>query len=132
MLLDIAFLLSGKSSLNCEVPISTLKQLKDRLSYDYAKCTLKIITALKDEHFLKTNTCDPDSLADIERRQYKYSSGRLINVSDFFFFKIMQKLTSSILSILIYDNLMKHGKDLMSHCLRKIMEKQECYKEFVT
>ena len=80
------------------------KTVEGQASYDYAKCTLKIFTALKDEHFLKTNTCDPESLADIERRQYKYSSGGLINVSDFFF-KIMQKLTSSILSILIYDNL---------------------------
>ena len=106
------------------------KTSEGQASYDYAKCALKLITALReDEHFLKINTSDPDSLADIESRQY--SSGRLINVSDFFF-KIMQKLTTSILSILIYDNLMKHGKDLMSHCLCKIMEQQEFYKEFVT
>ena len=101
------------------------KTVEGQASYDYAKCALKVITAVReDEHFSKTNTCDPDSLADIERRQY--SSGRLINVSDFFS-KSCKKLTSSILSILIYDNLMKHGKDLMSYCLRKIMEKQECY-----
>ena len=63
------------------------KTVKGQVSYDYAKCALKVITALReDEHFLKTNTCDPDSLADIEIRQY--SSGRLKNVSDFFF-KIM-------------------------------------------
>ena len=106
------------------------KTSEGQASYDYTRCALKLITALReDEHFLKINTSDPDSFADIERRQY--SSGRLINVSDYFY-KIMQKLTTSILSILIYDNLMKHGKDLMSHCLCKIMEQQEFYQKFVT
>lgn len=100
-------------------------------SYEYAKCALKFIVALKeDEHYLKTNTSDLDSLADIERRQY--SSRGLINVSDTFF-HFMLKLTSHILELLIYENLMKYGKELMSHCLNRVLENKELYEyeEFV-
>ena len=105
------------------------KTFEGQCSYDTAKCALKIISALREEeNFLKKNTSDPESLADIDRRGY--SSGRLINVTDSFFL-FMQKLTNYILSVLIYENLMKYGKDLMSHCFKKITENNELYEEFV-
>ena len=48
-------------------------------AYENAKCALQILSVLKEEeHFLKKNTSDPESLIDLERRQY--SSGKLINV----------------------------------------------------
>lgn len=105
------------------------KTSKGQSSYEYAKCALKFIVALKeDEHYLKTYTSDLDSMADIERRQY--SSRELINVSDAFF-HFMLKLTSHILEVLIYKNLMKYGKDLMPHCFNRVLENKELYEEFV-
>jgi len=99
-------------------------------TYFESKCSIKILNLVKeDEHFLKCHTDEPNSLIDIERRQY--ASRGLTNVNDNMF-KFFVSLTERILSILVYDNLMKYGKNIYNGCLESIIQDKSLYEQFTS
>lgn len=105
---------------------SKSKQGQD--TYTEAKWVVSILNLLKeDEQYLKTHTDEPDSLADVERKQY--TSRGLTNVSDNLF-KFFVSLTENILALLVCENLMKYGKNMYTRCLESIIHEQTLYEQF--
>ncbi|KAL4217004.1 hypothetical protein ACF0H5_023460 [Mactra antiquata] len=97
--------------------------------YTDAKWILYILNLLKeDESFLKAHTDEPDSLIDIERRQY--ASRGLINVTDNLY-KFFIELTEKCMFLLAHENLMQYGKNMYNTCLEQIENDQCLYEKFV-
>jgi hypothetical protein len=96
--------------------------------YIEAKWVNYILNILReDEHYLKAHTEEPDSLLDIERKQY--ASRGLTNVTDRLF-KFFVCLTEKSLQLLIHENLMKYGKEIYNKCLEFILNEQPLYEQF--
>ncbi|XP_052762012.1 uncharacterized protein LOC128204651 [Mya arenaria] len=98
--------------------------------YSEAKCTVSILNTLKEEeHYLKANTNEPESLLDVERRQY--SSRGLTNVTDSLF-NFFVKLTEECMAVFVHENLMTFGKSMYNMCLDHIKQNQSLYPLFIS
>ena len=96
--------------------------------YSDARIIMFIISLLQeDEHYLKTNTSEPTSLIDVERRQY--TSRGLTNVNDALF-NFFIKLTEMCLLLLVRENLMQYGSHMFDKCLQQIQDDTSLYEQF--
>ncbi|WAR28241.1 PIF1-like protein, partial [Mya arenaria] len=95
-----------------------------------ANFTVSILNTLKEEeNYLKANTNEPESLLDVERRQY--SSRGLTNVTDILF-TFFVKLTEECMAVFVHENLMTFGKSMYKMCLDHIMRNQSLYPLFIS
>jgi hypothetical protein len=103
------------------------KSKEGQNAYYEAKSKLYILNLLKEEeHFLKENTSEPESLVDIQNRQ-GISHG-LTNITDCLYsFFIL--LTEKSLNFFIYENLLTFGKDMYIKCV-EIINRDENLKNF--
>jgi hypothetical protein len=99
-------------------------------SYSEAKDKVKLLSLLKeDEHFLKENTSEPDSLVDVERKQ-NITHG-LTNVTDSMF-NFFVDLTEICLKHLTNEQLLEHGKNLYSESYTQILDDNHLFERFVS
>jgi hypothetical protein len=83
----------------------------------------------EDEQFLLSNSAEPDSLLDVNRKQY--INRGLTNISDelFVFFT---KLAEQCLSLLSDKYYHQYGSQMFQCCREKIEENNELYKSFTS
>lgn len=97
--------------------------------YVEAKCRVDIINSLKeDEHYLSENSEYKETLLDVQRRQYV--GKKLTNVNDKLF-EFFITITNVVLELLIYENLVKYGREMYLEAYNKMYANTSLFEQFL-
>ena len=99
-----------------------------RASYKESVVAVEMLESLKveEQHIMSTTTA-PESLLDVSRKQQVNRS--LINIDDELFHFFLN-LTDMCLSLLIDDNVNKHGEQLFNHVRVEILANKDLFGQF--